>query len=125
MNTTRTIATVAALTSLFALTQSQAADEVALLNMKPMQALSLDAGSEHIVSFYLSDNGQCRLYVTRAAEQSESNSFTATRYEARIDAGKSTRFVSASVSAYEFACSGDALAMNVMPVQQVAAAGSR
>jgi hypothetical protein len=123
MNTTRNITIAAALTGLFALSQShasQAAEEVALLAMKPLQALTFERGSEHIVSYYLSDNGQCRLHVTRASDSGEAHSFTATRYEVMIEAGKVTRFVSEAGNAYEFACASGALAMNVMPLEQLA-----
>jgi hypothetical protein len=125
MNTTRNIAIAiaAALTGLFAVSQGHAApaaQEVALLAMKPLQALTFERGGEHIVSYYLSDNGRCRLYVTRAADSGETHSFIATRYELVIQAGKATRFASEAGNAYEFACASGALAMNVSPLERLA-----
>jgi len=89
--------------------------------MRPMQALSLDRGNEHIVSYYLSKNGRCKLYVTQAAD-AQPNTFTATRFEATIEPGKVARYVSTAGNAFEFACASDGLAMNVMPLEQVASA---
>jgi hypothetical protein len=123
MNATKNIAIAAAVAGLFASSvASQAAEEVALLSMKPLQALSLDRGNEHILSYYLSDNGRCKLYVTHAAEPNwdAPNTFTATRFEAVIDAGSATRYVSSDRNAFEFTCAADALAMNVMALEQVA-----
>ena len=71
MNATHRFTVAAALVALAATTQSFSAEpteQVSLLAMRPMQALSLDRGNEHIVSYYLSKNGRCKLYVTQAAE---------------------------------------------------------
>jgi hypothetical protein len=123
MNTTNRIATITALTTLFAAPAfgAQAAEEVSLLAMRPLQALTLDRGNEHIVSYYLSKNGRCQLYVTHAADP-QPNTFTATRFEATIEPGKAARFVSTAGNAFEFSCASDGFAMNVMPLEQVAAA---
>jgi len=124
MNTTMHITVAAALTGLFAIQASAArADEdVSILAIQPLQAVNFDRGDEHIVGYYLSENGQCRLVLTRAAAPSPETptTFTATRVEAVVAAGASTRYVSPDGNAFEFACTTDALALNVRTVERLA-----
>ena len=129
MNTTKHITIAAALTSLFAMQApaAQADDEISLLSMKPLHAVDFDRGDEHIVGYYLSQNGKCTLHVTQTTEPNwdEPYTFTATRFEAVIQPGEKTRYVSAGGHAFEFACAGDALAMTVQPLERVASSDKR
>ena len=68
--------------------------------MKPLQGLSFHAGSEHAVGYFLTDNGDCRLVLTRA----DDDNFAPTRFEAVIKSGHSTRYELAQGKSYEFGC---------------------
>ena len=124
MNTTKQITIAAAITALCTIQSSaaQADEEISVLTMKPMQAANFARGNEHFVTYYLSENGRCKLYVTHAVapDWDAPSKFIATRFEAVLDAGTKTRYVSSSGRAFDFACADDALAMNVMPIEQVA-----
>ena len=107
---------------LFGPWQFAAHADKAVLTMKPLHAISFDVGTERAVSYFLSENGHCRLVVTLAGEPDWDNAgaFTAARFEAAIHAGKSTRY-----NVTEFACAADAQAMKVMHVEQVAASAGQ
>jgi uncharacterized low-complexity protein len=127
MNPTKKIAIAAAFTGLLALANAGAAqaDEASsALTMKPLHGVSFDVGAERAVSYFVSENSQCKLVVTLAGAPNwdDKGSFTATRFEAAILAGKATRYLSSEGKAFEFACAADAQAMNVKQVEQVAAA---
>src|SRR5262245_64335257 len=65
------------------------------VTMSPMKGISFDVGAERAVSYFLSENGECKLVLTHAGESKENDTtFTATRFEATIDAGKTKRYVS-------------------------------
>ena len=125
MNTTKHIAVAAALAGLFTLTNTHA-DE-SRLTIKPLQAVAFEVGSERIVGYFLNENDRCTLRVTRAAEPNwdEPNRFAATTFEAVVEAGTATRYVSTAGNAFEFACTDGALAMNVTQLRQVASSGNR
>jgi hypothetical protein len=126
MNTTKLATIAATLTGLFAIQAPMAHgdEETYLLAMQPLQAVNFDRGDEHLVGYYMHESGRCRLSVTRASstDLNAPSTFAATRFEAVVDAGASTRYVSPNGHAFEFACAADALAMNVKPLEQVASA---
>jgi hypothetical protein len=126
MNPTKNIAIATALTGLLALTNAcaaQAAEPSAALTLKPLHGISFEVGAKRAVGYFLSENGQCKLVVTLAGEPNwdDKGSFTATRFEAAILAGKATRYTSTDGKAFDFACAADAQAMNVKQVEQIAA----
>jgi hypothetical protein len=125
MNTTKHVAIAAAVAALFTLSNAHA-DEPRL-TIEPLQAVAFEAGSERIVGYYLNENDRCTLRVTRAAEPNwdEPNGFAATTFEAVVEAGKATRYVSTAGNAFEFACADGALAMNVTQLEKVAVSGDR
>jgi len=125
MNTSKHIALAAAIAGLFTLGNSHA-DE-SRLTIKPLQAVSFEVGSERIVGYYLNENDRCTLRVMHAAEPGAHaiGSFAATTFEAIVDAGKATRYVSSMGNAFEFACADGALAMNVTQLEQVASSENR
>ena len=107
----------AAVLSLSTTAATQAADG---MTMKPLQALSFDVATKHAVAYFLSQNGACKLAVTLAEtpDADDVTTFTTTRFEAAIDAGKATRFDVSAGKVLEFACQADTLAMTVKPVAQ-------
>jgi hypothetical protein len=125
MNTTTHIAITAAVTALFTLAQADARQDPTL-TMKPMQGLSFDLGSDHAVTYYLKDSGRCRIVMTAAGAPEESNgSFTATRFEATIEAGRTTRYVSNDGQAIEFDCEPSAGMVSIRAIEQDSASAGR
>ena len=110
---------------LFSLGSGAATQAADALTMKPLHALSFDVATKHAVAYFLSDNGACKLVVTlaEAPNGDDVTSFTTTRFEAAINAGKATRFDASAGKALEFACQADTLAMTVKPVEQIVDAG--
>lgn len=127
MTFTKIIAATA-LTGLLALHNAgavQAAESSSQLTMKPLHGISFDVGTQRAVSYFLSDNGRCKLVLTLAEQPNwdDGPSLSATRFEAAVPGGKSTRFNSPEGKALEFACQTDAQAMSVKAVEQVAVGG--
>jgi hypothetical protein len=124
MNSTKTIATAAALLALAHAGTAAAAELASGLTMKPLHGISFDVGAKRAVGYFLSADGQCQLVLTLAGEPDldDPHTFTATRFEAAIPAAKATRYVSESGEALEFACAPDAQALAVTQVEHVAAA---
>jgi hypothetical protein len=89
--------------------------------MKPLHGISFDVGSKRAVSYFLSENGHCKLVLTIAdpPKWDDISTFTATRFEAAIPGGKATRFNSTESKSHEFACHISAQSMSVTPVTRV------
>ncbi len=102
----------------------QAADLNSGMTMKPVHGISFDVGAKRAVSYFLSDNGECKLVLTLAdaPDWNAASKFTATRFEAAVRSGTATRYASAEGVAIDFACQSNAQAMSVRAVEQVAAA---
>ena len=111
----------AAVLSLSTAVATQAADE---MTMKPLQGVSFDVESKRAVSYFLSDNGTCKLVLTLAEapnwNEGPRPSLTTTRFEAAIGAGKTARFEVSEGKSLEFACYADAQVMSVRGLEQVA-----
>ena len=71
----------------------------------------------------LNDEGTCKLVVTLADAPSAEDTarFIATRYEATIKPGKTTRFDVTEGKALDFACQAEAQTMIVTGLEQIAA----
>ncbi len=125
MNPTKTVAIATALAGvlLSAHAGSVEAADIGLLKMKPMQGVSFDVGAERAVSYFLADNGRCKLVVTRAEEPNwdEGGTFRTTRFEAAIVAGKATQYAPGTGQVFEFACLEEARAMTLKSVDVIAA----
>jgi hypothetical protein len=116
-------AAVATVLSLAGTLAASAAD----ITMKPMQGLSFEVGSKHAVSYYLRDNGACKLVLTlaEAPNWDEGASLVATRFEAAIDGGSARRFDVGESKQLEFACGARADKMSVRWLEQVASSPPR
>jgi hypothetical protein len=91
--------------------------------MKPMAGMSFNLGTKHAASYFLADNGTCKLTLTvaDAFDGNEVPSGTSTRFEVGIDSGKSARFDAIGGNALEFKCHVGAQAMSVETREQLAA----
>jgi hypothetical protein len=112
----------AAVFALSSAMSTQAADSAHILTMKPLQALTFDVETKHAVSYFLSDNGTCKLVLTLAEAPNPDRvpHFIATRYEAAIGAGNKTQFNTAEGKSLDFACQAGAQVMSVTGLDQVA-----
>jgi hypothetical protein len=106
---------------------AQAADTTNKLTMKPLHGVSFDVGARRAVSFYLSKNGRCELVLTLAdtSDWDEDARFEATRFEASIRAGETTRYKSDEGKAVDFSCEEAAQTMGVNAVEQIATGAVR
>ena len=114
------IAVAATLTGLVVLTQASArpVKDLSDVSMSPRTGVSFQVGDEQAVSYFLSDNGRCRLVLTKAGQPNWTDAtFTATRFEATIDAGETTRYVSTDGSAIDFECRPDARSVRIRGVE--------
>ena len=122
MNSVKKIIVGTAFAAVLSLSTTAATQAADALTMKPLQALSFDVATKHAVAYFVSHNGACKLAVTLAETPNADDvtTFTTTRFEAAIDAGKATRFNASVGKALEFACQADTLAMTVKAVEQIA-----
>jgi hypothetical protein len=87
--------------------------------MTEMQGVSFNIGTQRAVGYFLNGGGTCKLIVTMAEPYNRDDdddvySFTSTRFEAAIPAGKAARFKPASGRAFEFACQAGARSMSII-----------
>ena len=96
--------------------------------MKHLHAISFDVGRKHVLSYFLSKNGQCDLTILvtgrpdEVAEGDEIPALATARFHAAIGGGKSAHLDTAEGKSLEYACATDAQAMSVRELNQVAVA---
>jgi hypothetical protein len=118
MNSMKSITLAAALSAVLSVAHLGAAQAQTI---KPVQGVSFHVGTKHAVSYFLDENGRCKLVLTVAEEPSgDVSNFEATRFEAAIEAGKSTRYQMAEGLSLEFTCQDQAQAMNIKSLETVA-----
>jgi hypothetical protein len=83
------------------------------VTMRPMSGVSFEIGDERAVTYFLSDNGRCKLVLTKVGANWNAETFAATRFEATIGAAKATRYVSSDGSALDFECRPDARSVSI------------
>lgn len=99
-----------------------AAEHSAAQTTKPLMAVSLDAGTKHVVSYFLSAEGVCKLTLMVAERDGDGADLVApSRVQVSIQAGKSARFDTPEGKALLFACKPGAQEMRVAAVDRVAA----
>ena len=95
--------------------------------LKPLHAVSFQAGDDHAVAYFSQEAGRCKLVITSAGEPdwSDNGAFTATRFEAEIPADQSTHFRANDGKTMKFKCQEGAQAMVVESAGFRLAAASR
>lgn len=94
------------------------------LTLKPLAAASLDAGQKHVLGYFVSSEGACRLtlIVIDSASAEEATSATAaTRLVTPVEQGKTALFDTAVSRTLRFACAPDASTMTVTTVDRTPA----
>ena len=93
------------------------------VTMKPLMAASLDVGTRHVVSYFLTSDGRCKLTLMMAEEarnDADGPTALASRLLVMVDAGGTARFDTADSGAVQFDCKADAQAMTMSTVDRVA-----
>jgi len=95
------------------------------LTMRPLHAVSLDAGAKHVVSYFLAAERQCKLtlMIADGSTTGDGSQEPAARVQVSIDAGKTARVDSAEGKTLEFACAPDAQGMTAATIDRTALYG--
>jgi hypothetical protein len=91
------------------------------MTMKPMHGISFDVGTKRAVSYFLREDGLCKvtLLVAEALVGDEVPTAPATRFEVAINPGKTGRINTAEGTTFEFTCDAGAQSMSFRAVDQV------
>lgn len=92
------------------------AGETQMQTLKPLQAVTFNAGEKTGVGYFYDEAGSCKLVLTLAEA---ADHFAATRYEAIVPAGQHGHYANGGRS-FEFACQGQAIAMTFKQLDTVA-----
>lgn len=118
---TRNIATaLGGALALAAATSVSAADSWSTMTMKPLMATSLDAGGAHVVSYFQSVDGACRLTLMMA-DASDGGAKTPARIQLTIAPDRTASVDDADGKSSRFTCLKSAEAMNVIRADRFAA----
>lgn len=92
------------------------------LTMTPLMAVSLDAGTKHIVTYFLSGDGVCKLTLMVAEEAASKGAepVAPIRVEAAVEVGKVVRLDTTDGKTLRFACEPGARAMIAVATDRVA-----
>ena len=76
------------------------------MTMKPLQGVSFDIGTKRAVSYFLSDDEECKLTLMLAelVNDDEANGLAATRMTVAVEVGKAARLDTAEGKSLEFKC---------------------
>jgi hypothetical protein len=100
----------------------QAAETQSITRMRPLMAASLDAGNNHIVSYFLSENGVCRLtlMIDEHLSRDDIEATTPTRLQVSVLSGDVARFGTMDGKTLQFACEDGARMMSATELGRVA-----
>jgi hypothetical protein len=112
-------ATLAGALCLWTTTNAPAADWSAL-TMKPRMAASLDAGAKHVVSYFLSADGVCKLTVMIADTVGDDSGAPAAQLQLSVDPGRAARLATGDGDTLRFVCLGRAETMSATTLGRVA-----
>ena len=123
MNFVKKILAAAAVAVVFSFSATVAVQAADVVTMKPLQAVSFKLEAKPAVAYFLSADGICKLVMmfADAPDADDATRFVATRFEAAIKAGKTTRFAVNAGKSLDFACQPGAQAVAVTGLEQVAA----
>lgn len=107
MNTIAKIS-VAAAAGILAVGHAQAGEQT----MKPLQGWSFHSGTKHAVAYFQTASSNCQLVVTSADDVG----FAPARYEAAVEAGRSTSYRMSEGKLIVFTCYGQTMTANSIEV---------
>ena len=85
---------------------ARATDPALPLTIRPLQGASFDIGTKRAVSYFLSDDEECKLTLMLAelVNDDEANGLAATRMTVAVEVGKAARLDTAEGKSLEFKC---------------------
>jgi hypothetical protein len=101
-------------------TALSAAESWSALTMKPRMAASLDAGAKHLVSYFVSVDGVCKLTVMIVDAVGEDSGPQAAQLQLSVEPGRTARFATGDGNTLRFVCLGRAEAMSASALSRVA-----
>ena len=120
MKNTFAMTVLAAVLCMNAVSSSRADD--ASWTLKPLNGVSFDIGAKRALSYFLSEEGQCKLTLIVANQMhgDEVPTDTPVRFDVAIDAGKDARLDTAEGKSLRFDCAAQTQVLNVTEIEQVA-----
>lgn len=120
MKNTFAMIVLAGVLSMNAVSTSHAGE--ASWTLKPLNGVSFDIGAKRALSYFLSEEGQCKLtlIVANKMQGDEVPTDTPVRFDVAIDAGKDARLDTAEGKSLRFDCVSQAQVLEVTEIQQVA-----
>lgn len=97
------------------------ADSLGPQMMKPLAAVSLDAGAKHVIGYFVSADGACKLTLAVNEGGDDAALVSTSRLQVSVDAGKSAKFDSAEGRTLVFTCKPSAQAMTAVAIDRLAA----
>ncbi|BDV39276.1 hypothetical protein DSM21852_25290 [Methylocystis bryophila] len=88
--------------------------------MKPTRAKSLDVGTKHVISYFVSADGACRLTAMIADRSDDEAAAGAAQLQLTVEPGKTARIATADGNSLRFICLGRAEWMTATVVNRVA-----
>ena len=85
---------------------ARATDPALPLTIRPLQGASFDIGTKRAVSYFLSDDEECKLTLMLAelVNDDEAHGLAATRMTVAVEVGKAARLDTAEGKSLEFKC---------------------
>jgi hypothetical protein len=93
-----------------------------LVDAQALNGVSFDIGAKRVMSYFLSDEGQCKLtlIVSNKMQGDEVPTDMPVRFDVAIDPGKDARLDTAEGKSLRFDCASQTQALKVTEIQQVA-----
>jgi len=103
---------------------ASAAESRSPTTMKPLNAISLDVGSKHVVGYFLNAEGRCKLTLMVAdvaRDETSEPSSQIMRLRLTVEPGRPALVDTAEGRLLQFGCEPNAQAMNATLLNQMAA----
>ncbi len=113
-------ATLLAALCLATTTNLSAAGSWSTLMMKPLGAVSFDAGAKHVVTYFIRYYGVCKLTVMIADLSGDDGDAKATQLQTSVEPQQTARFATADGKSLRFVCLEHAEAMSVTALNMLA-----
>jgi uncharacterized low-complexity protein len=101
-------------------TSNAPASEWSAVTMRPRMAASLDAGAKHVVSYFVSADGLCKLTVMIVDTVGDASGTPAAQLQLSVDPGRAARFATGDGNTLRFACLAGAETMSATALGRVA-----
>ena len=120
MKNTFAMTALAGVLCMNAVSSSHAGDDA--WTLKPLNGLSFDIGTKRALSYFLSEERQCKLtlIIANQIRGDEVPTDTPVRFDVAIDAGKDARLDTAEGKSLRFDCASQTQVLTITRIEQVA-----